>query len=339
MKAESQKAGFTLVELLVVIAIIGTLMGLLLPAVQSAREAGRRNTCMNNLSQLAKAMVAYDGKRGALPSWKNKFPNTAVSGTYTSWVIPLLPDIERADVYRSIESLTNPPLTLSVPIIELLNCPSSPPNDTVNATSAYSINIGSAQTLDPITTSNQQARSDGAFVDAIRVTTASGSYAALRSSLDSISSGDGTATTLMMSEKAGTSLPNQAYWGTLSAGSPNFDWTSASNYPAFGIPGSTFAHTATPTSKALNGTNAAIGAYGMPSSAHPGGVMAVFCDGHVQFMVDSMPTWTYTQLVTSDSRYNAGASPAYYLNSPRVNAWLGTFTGAAPYVLQEADFK
>src|SRR5262245_319491 len=87
------RRGFTLVELLVVIAIIGVLVALLLPAVQSAREAARRSQCTNNLKQISLAMHNYaDVYVSALPVGEYQC-------CWGTWLVGLLPFTEQKNLF------------------------------------------------------------------------------------------------------------------------------------------------------------------------------------------------------------------------------------------------
>ncbi len=98
-KVRGNRAGFTLIELLVVIAIIATLVAILLPAVQQAREAARRSTCKNNLKQLALAMHNYHDVNNTLPLLGFDRDN----GDTFSWYARILPYIEQSALYDSID--------------------------------------------------------------------------------------------------------------------------------------------------------------------------------------------------------------------------------------------
>jgi len=103
------KRGFTLIELLVVIAIIAVLISLLLPAVQSAREAARRTQCINNLKQIGLASHSYHDQTNIFPPGAmTSAPGQGWGGwdnTCISWRILILPMMEQNTIYNSINMM------------------------------------------------------------------------------------------------------------------------------------------------------------------------------------------------------------------------------------------
>jgi prepilin-type N-terminal cleavage/methylation domain-containing protein len=97
-----RRRAFTLVELLVVIAIIGTLVALLLPAVQHARESSRRSTCASNIRNVALATLQYEERFRSFPGLFEPIPAERLKSQSgypnTTWAVTLLDDLERAGI-------------------------------------------------------------------------------------------------------------------------------------------------------------------------------------------------------------------------------------------------
>lgn len=125
--ASARRRGFTLIELLVVIAIIAVLVGLLLPAVQAARESARRSQCSNNLKQIGIATHSFHDAKGHLPSSVRPLLSSTVrAGVF----VRLLPFIEQKtlwDKYDTSVTWSDPAnLPVSSQRISTYECPSAP---------------------------------------------------------------------------------------------------------------------------------------------------------------------------------------------------------------------
>jgi prepilin-type N-terminal cleavage/methylation domain-containing protein/prepilin-type processing-associated H-X9-DG protein len=121
-----RRSGFTLIELLVVIAIIAVLIALLLPAVQAAREAARRAQCINNIKQIVLACHNYSDQINTFPP--DSIADGSWVGTWWAWPSFILPQMEQAPIYNSINfslSCCNPAnQSVYLTLISSYFCPS-----------------------------------------------------------------------------------------------------------------------------------------------------------------------------------------------------------------------
>lgn len=177
----SLRSGFTLVELLVVIAIIGVLVGLLLPAVQMAREAARRTQCSNNLKNLGLATANFETAKKKYPGMQNLFGATggsaAPTGKVGTWFIALAPYFEQQalrDIWDEGSTITQTEWWQAVngnaaaaeryfPSVSISVCPSDPDQEEDFARNSYVANTGFYAYGPMVANLNMAYGSGGAF--------------------------------------------------------------------------------------------------------------------------------------------------------------------------------
>lgn len=285
--------GFTLVELLVVIAIIGIMVGLLLPAIQAAREAARRMSCQNNLKQIGLAIHNYDS---AFKQFPNVNANDTLSGgSLFTAILPLIEKANEFELYDFALGNTHPTnVAVTGQTIPFFLCPSSPlrravpgcDSDSGRAAGNYGASIGSID-YDQYWTFMGRPRPslNGALVytDTVDRRTTFRDFI------------DGTSQTLMIGETA-YNLPDYKFTSGNCAGLSRFSFTYWSN-PFPGSTAITTQYAFNPNDRPDDGIYNANWVRSFRSD-HPGGVQFSFADGSIHFVGDNINALILDALAT-----------------------------------------
>jgi prepilin-type N-terminal cleavage/methylation domain-containing protein/prepilin-type processing-associated H-X9-DG protein len=330
----SRSRGFTLIELLVVIAIIAVLIALLLPAVQSAREAARRGQCINNMKQLALAVMNYESSNGCFPPAElDCYCETPGAAPHNgpSWLVAICPQLEQNAIYNSYNfSITwrsYPNITVTNAQISSLICPSETVPDRTPLGTSYTsapIPVPAAAAATYLQGHTTYAGCDGIYYSDFRSSTSLsdpcyGTWATTekgvivgdnRITIASIT--DGLSNTFMVGETAIGTLP------TAAAIPGDFANQSGSNWWQIGFWYSGEFDCEYPINayKTLNVSNwqvgiAVAGDYTWAEGArslHPGGANFAFCDGSVKFIKQTIASWSPYNPSTGDPYFTYGAT-------------------------------
>jgi prepilin-type N-terminal cleavage/methylation domain-containing protein/prepilin-type processing-associated H-X9-DG protein len=314
---DRRRRAFTLIELLVVIAIIAVLIALLLPAVQAAREAARRAQCVNNLKQLGIAMHNYHSALGSFPIGRTGLGfSYQIKPNRRTWTFGIFPYIEQTvmanAINYSVSFYMRPNTTVIRSQVAAFDCPSDPGKDMIEeptsayprAKANYMVNWGNTHynqdtpKLRGITMPNPWTNSF--FPPPLNVVPFLGAPFMANRAMGIQNFTDGTSNTVLMSEVIiGENKGNSSdHRGDVHNDGYNCAMFMVFTPPNSKIPDQMHGWCQYPNS--LNPPcNKKVPVFNAARSFHPGGVNALFGDGRVQFVKNSINVMIWRALGTT----------------------------------------